>query len=136
VALHFFLKIRRHYSKWITETAFGDSSTNPGDQSFFQTPLTQTSLSSSIANEFRNHMEMKILRQMEGRNRKYIQRILGNISGGWLGFQRLVEGVAKREDCMLLKDREGGFPKEVLSMENHKGSVCGGGSGNLRDDGS
>jgi hypothetical protein len=59
---------------------------------------------------------------------------LGNISGGWLGFQSIVEGVGKREDGMLVKDREGGFSKEVVRMEKHKGGVCGGGSGNLGDD--
>jgi hypothetical protein len=79
-------------------------------------------------------MEMKILLQTGNGSRKYIQGILGNISGGWLGFQRLVERVAKREDGMLVKDREGGVSKEVVRMEKHKGGVCGGGSGNLRDD--
>jgi hypothetical protein len=68
-------------------------------------------------------MEMKILHQTEGTNRKYIPRILGNISGGRLGFQRRVEGVAKREDGTLVKERVGGFSKEVVRIEKHKGSV-------------
>jgi hypothetical protein len=58
-------------------------------------------------------MEMKILRQTGSRNRKYIQFILGNISGGWLGFQRLVEGIAKGEDGMLVKDGEGVFRRKL-----------------------
>jgi hypothetical protein len=72
-------------------------------QRLLQTPLTQeTSVPSSIANAFRNHMEMKILHQTEGRNPKYIQRILGSISGGRPRFQRRLEGAEKREDGKLL----------------------------------